>query len=139
MAVKHPPKTRLGRPPKSARLDSLMQHGADRSEIVTVRFTPRQRYLLELAARSQHRTVSGVVSWAVDETLGQVELHRRPDPPVSLDVVAETLWHPDEGTRLDILGDLFPYLLTRDEHLHWLTRQRDTNHDGTTTHVCPGE
>jgi hypothetical protein len=43
-----------------------------RSATVTVRLDPKTRYLAELMARKQRRTLSSFVEWAVEQTLGQV-------------------------------------------------------------------
>lgn len=45
-----------------------------RSETVTVRLDPRMNYLAELAARSQRRTKSSFIEWAVQEAIKGMDL-----------------------------------------------------------------
>src|ERR1700746_2572776 len=81
-----------------------------RSETVTLRLDPKLRYLTELAARKQRRTVSSFIEWAIEQALSDVEL----DDKRHLTVAHETgqLWDPDEADRLVKLGLLYPDLLT---------------------------
>ena len=48
-----------------------------RSEVMTMRFDPRTRYMMELASRVQRRTVSSFIDWAVTEALKGVDLGTR--------------------------------------------------------------
>lgn len=83
-----------------------------RSETITVRLDKRMRYLTEIAARAQRRTVSSFIDWAVAEALTRQML--------GTDTVAahgDALWDADEWTRLENLAAQFPYLLTYDEEL----------------------
>ena len=45
-----------------------------RSVTVTFRLDPRTRYLAEIAARKQRRSLSSFIEWAIHETLGKVTL-----------------------------------------------------------------
>ena len=47
-----------------------------RSETVTVRLDPKLRYLAELAARKQRRTVSSFIEWAVEQSFSGVNLYQ---------------------------------------------------------------
>jgi predicted HicB family RNase H-like nuclease len=42
-----------------------------RSEVVTVRLEPKLKYLAELAARKQRRSLSSYVEWAIKQSLSQ--------------------------------------------------------------------
>lgn len=97
-----------------------------RSETVTVRLDPKLRYLAELAARIQRRTVSSYIEWAVEESLSHVHLRHeeggsRDDyrPALSIDAMADGLWDVDEADRLIKLATQFPELLTHDEQVLW--------------------
>jgi len=46
----------------------------NRSETVTIRLDPKLRYLTELAARQQRRTLSSFIEWAIDSALKDVVL-----------------------------------------------------------------
>ena len=78
-----------------------------RSETVTVRLSPRTRYLAELAARRQRRSLSSLVEWAVngmvDETLGDLA----------------DLWDVDPEVRFLKLAQRHPELLTFEEECRW--------------------
>jgi hypothetical protein len=89
-----------------------------RSETVTVRLDPRLRYLAEVAARKQRRTVSSFIEWAVEEALSRVLL-RQEDPVLSVGGEGDKLWDVDEADRLIKLGLQFPELLTYDEQVLW--------------------
>jgi hypothetical protein len=91
-----------------------------RSETVTVRLDPKLRYLAELAARKQRRTLSSFIEWAVEESLKQIEL------PVdgtgatrTLAGQANELWDVDEPDRFAKLAFRFPHMLTHDEQVVW--------------------
>lgn len=93
-----------------------------RSETVTVRLDPKLRYLAELAARKQRRTLSSFIEWAVEDSLGRVLLF---DGGVSnamnLSVADEAtyLWDVDEADRFAKLALRYPDMLTHDEQVRW--------------------
>ena len=96
-----------------------------RSETVTVRFDPRLRYLADLAARRQRRTLSSYIEWAVEESLFHVVL-RGEDGPLpsglragSVGSLTDELWDIDEADRLVKLALSFPDLLTHAEQIMW--------------------
>jgi hypothetical protein len=89
-----------------------------RSETVTVRLDPRLRYLAEVAARKQRRTVSSFIEWAVEEALSRVML-REEDPVLSVGGEGDMLWDVDEADRLIKLALRYPELLTHDEQVLW--------------------
>lgn len=86
-----------------------------RSETVTVRLDPKLRYLAELAARKQRRTVSSFIEWAVEESLNRVYL----DNNTSLADVTENLWDVDEPDRFAKLALSYEYMLTHEEQVLW--------------------
>ncbi len=75
-----------------------------RSETVTVRLNPELRFLAEIAARKQHRTLSSFIEWAVQEATVEV-------PPA--------LWDVDETDRFINLAINEPALLTFEEQRLW--------------------
>jgi len=94
-----------------------------RSVTVTVRLDPKLRYLVEIAARCQRRTVSSYIEWAVLESLSGIRL---PDGMGGNGNViefvsdkADQLWSVDESERLARLAILHPALLNHDEQLLW--------------------
>lgn len=92
-----------------------------RSETVTVRFDPRLRYLAELAARKQRRTLSSFTEWAVEEALARVELSN--DKTVASE--AKVLWQVHPADRFCVLAIKWPDLLDSEQQAIWhLVRER---------------
>lgn len=93
-----------------------------RSETVTVRLDPRLRYLAELAALKQRRTVSSFIEWAIEDSLGRVYLQEggfNNDPGTSVADVATKLWDVDDADRFAKLALSYPDLLTHEEQKRW--------------------
>jgi hypothetical protein len=79
-----------------------------KTESLTVRLSPRVKFGLELLARKQHRTLAGVVEWAIDMGMS--------DPDNGIPDLDE-LWSPLAGERLKNLKDAHPNLLSYEEEL----------------------
>jgi uncharacterized protein (DUF1778 family) len=93
-----------------------------RSEIITVRLDPRTKYLAELAARRQRRTLSSFIEWAVEQSLLQVPLAEHRQGEVLTVQEADQrfkLWDPLEPDRLLRLAMSRPELLTIEEEKIW--------------------
>jgi hypothetical protein len=90
-----------------------------RSETVTVRLDPKLRYLAELAARKQRRTVSSFIEWAIEDTFSRIILHEHGDFSRSLADEAAELWDVDEPDRFAHLAIKHPDLLTHYEQILW--------------------
>jgi hypothetical protein len=94
-----------------------------RTETVTVRLDPKLRYLAELAARKQRRTVSSFIEWAVAKSLESVNVYEgsgyNGDQSTSFDQAASGLWDVDESERFVKLALQFPELLTHEEQERW--------------------
>ena len=86
-----------------------------RSETVTVRLEPKLRYLAEVAARTQRRTLSSFIEWAIEDALRQAWLN----PSASVATQAEKLWDVDEPDRFVKLALAAPELLNYDEQRLW--------------------
>lgn len=87
----------------------------NRSETVTVRLDPKLRYLAELAARRQRRTVSSFIECAVATAITTVSIN-------NMSTVADLstkLWDVDEDARFVKLATQFPELLNYDEQIKW--------------------
>jgi hypothetical protein len=87
-----------------------------RSETVTVRLDPRLRYLAELAARKQRRTLSSFIEWTIEEILGTVYMS---DDVLTLASQASLLWDVDEADRFAKLALTYPDLLLHEEQVLW--------------------
>lgn len=80
-----------------------------RSEIVTVRLDQRLRYLAEIAAKVQRRTLSSYIESTVESSLSGVMLD--PEHGVSVGAAAGNLWFISESARLARLNQMYPHLL----------------------------
>jgi hypothetical protein len=90
-----------------------------RSEVVTVRLDPKTRYLAELAARRQRRTLSSYIEWAVAESLDMFvdwEPSRIGDDG---QLEAERFWDVDDCDRLVKLALYDKSLLNFREQVLW--------------------
>lgn len=87
-----------------------------RSEVVSVRLDPKLRYIAELAARKQRRTVSSFIEWAVERGLDSVSAA---DEGQTLWNEADALWDVDESDRFTKLALRHPDLLTHEEQILW--------------------
>lgn len=94
-----------------------------RSKVVGVRLDPKLRYLAEIAARKQRRTISSFIEWAIEDSLGRIELYHgsgyNGDYSVTLEQEISRLWDVDEAERFARLAILYPELLTTEEQEHW--------------------
>ena len=92
-----------------------------RSEITSVRLDPKLRYLAELGAKKQRRTVSSYIEWAVEKSLEQVVLSvgDRNEPDDTLASEAANLWDIDESERFIKLAIRYPDLLDQAEQERW--------------------
>jgi hypothetical protein len=93
-----------------------------RTEIVQVRLDPRLRYLAELAARKQRRTLSSFIEWALEKSLESVLLYEgsvHGSHDISIADRAAELWDIDEAERLVKLAWKYPELLTHEEQIIW--------------------
>lgn len=103
----------------------LTDQVAVRSQVVTVRLDPKLKYLAELAARKQRRTLSSYIEWAVEQSLRLVPLKEigtgddRYEETVSLAEVNHNLWDVDESDRLANLAFAYSDLLTHREQVLW--------------------
>jgi hypothetical protein len=88
-----------------------------RTETVTVRLDPKLRYLAELAARKQRRTLSSYIEWAIEDSLGRTCLGQ--DDQRTLADEASTLWDVDDADRFAKLALRYPNLLTHEEQVRW--------------------
>jgi hypothetical protein len=94
-----------------------------RSEVVTVRLDPKLRYLAELAARKQRRTLSSFIEWAIEQSLADVKLTETS----TVADEAPSLWDVDECDRFVKLALRDESLLNYREQLLW---KRIQEHEG---------
>ncbi|BBL75745.1 hypothetical protein [Methylomagnum ishizawai] len=93
-----------------------------RSKVVGVRLDPKLRYLAEIAARKQRRTISSFIEWAIEASLGGVVLQHGVGyngGDVTLEQEINRLWDVDPSERFARLAILYPELLTTEEQERW--------------------
>jgi predicted transcriptional regulator len=94
-----------------------------RSETVTVRLDPKLRYLAELAARKQRRTLSSYIEWAIEDSLKSVVIYQgtgyQGDDNKSIAEEMGRLWDVDEAERFLRLAIHYPDLLSHQEQEIW--------------------
>ena len=95
-----------------------------RSETVSVRLDPKLRYIAELAARKQRRTLSSFIEWAIEDSLGRFHIAEKYDQrgnydPISFNDEASVLWDVEEADRFVKLAFRYPDLLTHHEQIVW--------------------
>ncbi len=95
------------------------QTGKRRSETVSVRLDPKLRYLAELAARKQRRTLSSFVEWAIECSLAQVNIEEGPNWRTTIKEAASNLWDVDDAERFVRLAYKYPDMLTHTEQVLW--------------------
>jgi len=108
--------------------------GVPRSEVFALRLDPKLKYLAEIAARKQRRSLANFVEWAIEEALKAVPLAEADingnKPTVAN--VATQLWALDEPERLRNLTTHYPDLLSYDEQLVWrVICEHSTYNSGT--------
>ena len=94
-----------------------------RTEVFAMRLDPKLKYLAEIAARKQRRSLANFVEWALDEALAKVMLEVTEDSNGQLDRSvrdeANKLWDLEPSDRLIKLAENHPDLLTYEEQLIW--------------------
>ena len=86
-----------------------------------MRLDPRLKYLAELAARKQRRTLSGYIEWAVERSFSNVLMDEDYPEPTTVESAERTLrlWDVDEAERVSKLALHYPDLLTYEEQVIW--------------------
>lgn len=95
--------------------------GAPRTEVFAMRLDPKLKYLAEIAARKQRRSLANFIEWTIEQTLEKVYL-KEPgvdDPGETVISSSAKLWALDESDRLIHIAENYPELLTYDEQLIW--------------------
>ena len=90
-----------------------------KTKVVGVRLDPRLRYLTELGARKQRRSISSFIEWAIEESLGRVTLEDGLNQSPTVADEASALWDVDDADRFAKLALRYPDLLTHEEQVLW--------------------
>jgi hypothetical protein len=90
-----------------------------RSETISMRLEPRIRYLAELGARKDRRSLSSFIETAIEAALSQVGLVDSDGINWTLGEVGPRLWDPFVPDRFVKLAIRFPDLLNHHEQIVW--------------------
>ena len=74
-----------------------------KKEIYAQRVDPQLKYLAEIAARSQRRSLANFVEWAIAQSLHDVPVSNEPGAP-SVARMGGKLWDIDRAKRLEFKG-----------------------------------
>lgn len=88
---------------------------------VSLRIDPKSKYLIDLLAREQKRTITGVIEWALDRAAMDTSFYSDMNDSRSYAEVIDSLWSTDESVRLIKLAITKPGLLDYDEMRVWET------------------
>ena len=126
------PKRASRKASQKTRRKRAVGEGLARSESmpISVRVDPETRYLIELAAQSQHRSMSGFIESLIHDALDKIEIGEQPlrniqgefdgsSAPIKLRHAARDLWHPNEIERFLRLAWYYPDLLTYKQSSLW--------------------
>ena len=105
-----------------------------RTEVFAMRLDPKLKYLAEIAARKQRRSLANFIEWAIERTLDGVLLAGSDGPTVS--EASTRLWALDEPNRFVLLARHFPDLLTYDEQLFWQIINEYSFYDKDVKSLC---
>lgn len=91
-----------------------------RSEIIQARLSPKVKFVAEILARLERRTLSSQIETILEKTATNTEVdiqsgEHKGKHKVNLMEFVNGMWHFDEATRFVIYALSFPNLLTEDE------------------------
>jgi hypothetical protein len=92
-----------------------------RTNVITLRVTPKVRFGLELLAHERSETLTQVVTWAVESMFGteHIGLLRYAAGESRATRVLDRVWSPDEHERVVRLGVYFPELMSDRQTYLW--------------------
>ena len=97
--------------------------GGPRTEVFAMRLDPKLKYLAEIAARKQRRSLANFIEWSLEKALDSVKLveSEELDGQFNLSVLDEAnkLWDLEPSDRLIKLAENYPDLLNYEEQIIW--------------------
>ncbi len=90
-----------------------------RKELTSLRLEPHVKYLAEIAAREQRRTLTNYIEWVLEKSFEKVIIELSTGVTDELANVGSDLWDVYESVRFIKLAILKPDLLSYDEQLLW--------------------
>lgn len=97
--------------------------GGPRTEVFAMRLDPKLKYLAEIAARKQRRSLANFIEWSLEQALSAVKLVESEEfnGKYSRSILDEAnkLWDLEPSDRLIKLAENYPDLLNYEEQLIW--------------------
>ncbi len=101
--------------------------GTPRTEVFAMRLDPKLKYLAEIAARHQRRSLANFMEWAIELGLKNTAIRENDSSSTTVWDKSHFLWDVDEADRLANLAFEWPNLMTYDEQILWKII-RETDH-----------
>lgn len=89
---------------------------------VGIRIDPKIKFALDMMGRSQKRSLTAVIEWAISSAMAQQAIETG-NGQKSVTEIIEAIWSTDEATKLLNMCFEVPSLLTYDEMRIWDTIQ----------------
>ena len=93
--------------------------GTPRTEVFAMRLDPKLKYLAEIAARKQRRSLANFMEWAIELGLKNTELRENDSSSLNVWDKNHILWDVDDADRFVNLAFEEPSLMTYDEQILW--------------------
>lgn len=104
-----------------------------RTEVFAMRLDPKLKYLAEVAARKQRRSLANFIEWSLEQALGAVKLVETEDlnGQYNRSVLDEAgkLWDLEPSDRFIKLAENYSELLNYEEQLIWKAIFEVTAHE----------
>jgi hypothetical protein len=95
---------------------------AQRTDSLTIRMSPRTKYIAQLAAVQNGMTLSTLIDESLQKAIGQTRITHAGEV-TTLSKIADRLWAEHEADRLVLLADNFAFLLSPQQEDLWETIQ----------------
>jgi hypothetical protein len=95
-----------------------------KGRFVTVAFDEKTRFLIEMAARKERRTVSSLINEAVHSYIPKMT-YAEGGTLTPLATLVDEIWSPIASTRFVLHADRLPSTLTFEEQILWQLIQQD--------------
>lgn len=103
--------------------------GGPRTEVFAMRLDPKLKYLAEIAARKQRRSLANFIEWSLEQALGMVKIVETEEFHRSVLDEANELWDLEPSDRFIKLAEKYPDLLNYEEQLIWKAIFEVTAHE----------
>lgn len=100
-------------------VEKKRKSGNLRTEVFAMRLDPKLKYLAEIGARKQRRSLANFIEWAIEVGLKHVDLSENSQYSKTVLDQSGELWDIEEAERFIKLAFIAPDLLTYDEQILW--------------------